>query len=321
MSRKFNLNNSEKIRRGLTKTMQREIKNFYDDLLKEINTKINAYSSSNKSLTKQQLILLKRDIENSIENINKKVKQTVIGNMRIISESVVEDTHDFLLRSGFKESEALQAFMYVPDQIVKIIVTGQIYKKPWSLDGAIWGYNKQTQKIINNIISSGTAQGKSAYEIAKDLEKYVKPTASKKNRTISSWYTNSDGKKVKENFYFGRVDYNAQRLARTMVSHAYQESFERVNEKDPFVIGYQWDISNFHGRVCEICRGRAEQNDYGLGIGVFPKDQLPLDHPNGMCTFEAVIPDSMDDIARKIGEWYKSPVGTFPDIDEYANDF
>lgn len=129
------------------------------------------------------------------------------------------------------------------------------------------------------------------------------------------------GEEIKDSFYFGQVDYNAQRLARTMISHAYQQSFENVNRNDPFVIGYRWLTSNFHGRVCDICRERAETDQYDLGTGVFPKDALPLDHPNGMCTFEAVMPDDMKTIAQKIGMWYNSPVGTYPEIDRYVLDF
>ena len=79
------------------------------------------------------------------------------------------------------------------------------------------------------------------------------------------------------------------------------------------MVGYRWLTSNFHGRVCDICRNREGK--------VFKKDELPLDHPNGMCTFEAVIPDSMTDIAKKIGQWYQSPAGTFSEIDRYALDF
>lgn len=40
-----------------------------------------------------------------------------------------------------------------------------------------------------------------------------------------------------------------------------------------------------------------------------------------MCTFEAVIPDSMSTISDKIGKWYQSPSGTYPDIDNYVLDF
>ena len=36
---------------------------------------------------------------------------------------------------------------------------------------------------------------------------------------------------------------------------------------------------------------------------------------------EAYIPDDMSTIADKIGKWYNSPTGTYPDIDKYALDF
>ena len=106
-----------------------------------------------------------------------------------------------------------------------------------------------------------------------------------------------------------------------MVSHAYQQTFANTNKNNPFVVGYRWLNSNFHGRVCEVCKEYATTDHHGLGVGIFPKDDFPLDHPNGMCTFEAVMSDDMDTIADRIGLWYQSPYGTFPDIDRYAQDF
>ena len=69
---------------------------------------------------------------------------------------------------------------------------------------------KNTQGDIQYIVAQGIASQKSAFDIAKDLEKYVDPSA-KKDWAWSKVYPGT--KKV--------VDYNAQRLARTMVSHAY----------------------------------------------------------------------------------------------------
>jgi len=48
--------------------------------------------------------------------------------------------------------------------------------------------------------------------------------------------------------------------------------------------------------MCDLCAARD-------GV-VYPKDELPLDHPNGMCTYIADIPDSMTDIADRIADWY-----------------
>lgn len=310
MAQKFSLKNAEQVRVTTTMAQQKRIKKQYEQLYQDITKKVATMNSGN--LQKQNLILLQRDIESAVVQLNKDIQNGVIRDVRIVSNEVVVDTRTFLKQMGFKDSEIHNAFAYVPDEIVKNIINGNIYQDGWRLSEAIWGYNKQTQHNLNKIISIGAKQGKSAYEIAKDLEMYVDPSSKKPSRTIQSWRF-ENGQKVKDSFRFGKVDYNAQRLARTMISHAYQQSFMRVNEKDPFVVGYRWLTSNFHGRVCSICSEREGK--------IFPKDDLPLDHPNGMCTFEAVIPDSMSDIAKKIGEWYQAPTGTFPEIDNYAMDF
>lgn len=327
---KFNLKNTEQVRTTTTMQMQKDIKKMYEQLYKDVGKKISVMGNNN--IQKQNLLLLQRDIKNRIEQLNNDIKNNVIRNMTIVSNEVVSDTRTFLKKCGFKDEDIHNAFSYVPEQVVSNIINGNIYQDGWTLSGAIWGYNKNVQETLNKIISIGTAHGKSAYEIAKQLEQYVDTSAKKKAKTIQSWRkaTMNDvvagraryvGEEIKDSVYFGKIDYNALRLARTLISHAYQQSFETVNKNDPFVVGYRWLTSNFHGRVCEICRERAETDQFGLGVGVFPKDQLPLDHPNGMCTFEAAIPDSMTDIAKKIGQWYQAPIGTYPDIDRYALDF
>lgn len=316
---KFSLKNAEQVRQTTTMSQQKEIKRLYEQLYQDVTRKVGQLGNNN--LQKQNLILLQRDIKNRITQLNSDIQNGIIRDMRIVSNEVVEDTRTFLKQCGFRDEDIHNAFSYVPDQIIRNITSGNVYQDGWTLSGAIWGYNKRTQEDLSKIISIGTAQGKSAIEIAKELEQYVDPSARKTAKTIHSWRYDKAGNKIKDSVYLGKIDYNALRLARTLISHAYQQSFENVNRNDPFVVGYRWLTSNFHGRVCEICRARAETDQFGLGVGVFPKDQLPLDHPNGMCTFEAVIPDSMTDVARKIGQWYQAPIGTYPDIDRYALDF
>ena len=316
---KFSLKNAEQVRQTTTMSQQKEIKRLYEQLYQDVTRKVGQLGNNN--LQKQNLILLQRDIKNRIAQLNSDIQNGIIRDMRIVSNEVVEDTRTFLKQCGFRDEDIHNAFSYVPDQIIRNITSGNVYQDGWTLSGAIWGYNKRTQEDLNKIISIGTTQGKSAVEIARELEQYVDPSARKTAKTIHSWRYDKAGNKIKDSVYFGKIDYNALRLARTLISHAYQQSFENVNRNDPFVVGYRWLISNFHGRVCEICRARAETDQFGLGVGVFPKDQLPLDHPNGMCTFEAVIPDDMDTIADKIGMWYQSPIGTYTDLDNYALDF
>lgn len=306
----FRLKTAEELRESITAKTQKEILKLYNDMYKEIEKQIR---SAGDSLTKERLVMLQRTIKSRISTINNSVRSEIVNASSSVCEQVVSDKREWLERYGLKENDIQDAFAYVPNRVIQSIMQGTIYQDNWKLSSAIWGADKKVQDAIDKIISIGTAQGKSAYEVAKDIEEYVQPGARKPSRTISSWRYDRNGNKIRDTFYFGRVDYNAQRLARTMISHAYQQAFETVNRNDPFVEYYIWHTSNFHGRVCDICKARDGE--------IFKKDELPLDHPNGMCIFEAYSPYSMKQIAQRIGAWYDSPYGTFPDIDLFAKDF
>ena len=88
-----------------------------------------------------------------------------------------------------------------------------------------------------------------------------------------------------------------------MMSHAYQEAFERSTEKDPWVDAYKWNISANH-RVCHLCIERAENDEYGLGAGIYPKGEVPLDHPNGQCFLTIVQSKTSEQVVNDIANWY-----------------
>lgn len=325
----FRLKNAEQVRKDQTTKMQKKVKKLYEDVANDIHKEL---QKKNDTITQVQLTLLQRDIEQRIKQVTNEIATGITDSMITTSNMVVEDTRIFLINCGFKRADIAKAFLYIPDNVVRNIVTGNVYEKNWSLSTAIWGHTKDFNDKLSEIIAHGVAQGKSAYDIAKDLETYVNPALAKPQKRIDSWIYKTDKKgnfvldaqgnriKIKKSFFPGVVDYNAMRLARTMISHAYQQSFMAVNEKDPFVTGYRWLTSNFHGRVCDICKERAETNHHGLGEGVFPKDDLPMDHPNGMCVFEAVLIDDIENIGTTIGNWYNAPPGTYPAIDAFAAD-
>lgn len=50
----------------------------------------------------------------------------------------------------------------------------------------------------------------------------------------------------------------------------------------------------------------------------YKKTELPMDHPNGMCTMEPVV---VDNIVDQLADWFNSPDGTYPEIDAFAKNF
>lgn len=288
------LNTAESTRLQITEDQQKSIQKLYKDAAKEVSKKANkAPRVPSDALQKMYLNSLRKQLDKQIENIGAELQGMVESNMRATSDAVVDANREFLREIGMPIEGS---FSHVSDSVVRSIVTGQLYEGEWSLSHSIWSGTKKTQQDIRSIIAQGVAQNKSSYDIAKDLEKYVDPAAQKE------W----DWSKV----YPGtakKVDYNAQRLARTMVSHAYQQSFVRTTQKNPFVTEYQW-LSSGGERMCELCEERDGQ--------MYPKDDLPLDHPNGMCTFKAVIPDDMTAIADRLADWAEGKPD--PELDEYS---
>jgi len=304
----FSLKDAEQVRNSIIMREQKRIRKLYGDLYQEVTKRI--ASVPNSDMQKQNLVLLQRELNTRMHQLSNDIKNGIARSIKTVSSAVVEDTRTFLKSCGFKDSEIHNAFQYVPDQIVRNIYTGNVYGKGWSFSDAIWKMERKNRNLINEIVSRGTAQGKSTLEIAKDIEKFIRPEARKASRVID-FVNPRTGKPDK--FYFGNVDYNAQRLARTLINHAYMQSSQATNDKNPFCTGYIWHSAMEHGRTCATCMDRDGQ--------LFEKGEVPEDHPNGLCTIEPYIENDMSEIAKMIGDWYNSPDGTFPEIDEYAMTF
>lgn len=294
----------------LTKKQEKQIKQLYKETADNLDKKIKKLEGlEGPAIAKSQALKeLKSLAKEEYDKLGQKIEKKIIGNMGDISQSVLQSNAEWLDKTILGPIQG--SYIGLSDDVIRSIITGQIYDTPkgqpkWQLSEAIWGHNKKIQQDINFIIAQGVAENKSAFDIAKSLEQYVQPGAAK------PW----DWGKV----YPGtskEIDYNAQRLARTLVSHAYSQSLVRVTQNNPFCKGIKWLISNSH-RVCEICIERAETDQYGLGAGVFPVSDLPLDHPNGMCTYEAVM-DNLENVADQLADWVEGKPNEA--IDNYVLD-
>lgn len=293
---------AEKVRDSITESQKREIAKLYNDWANEIGQMAEYYgrkTTSSAPVSERYYKELMKQLQETSHQVSNEVYKGIKSSMYTVSDSVVADNVNWLKQFGFSESGLNAAFSYVPDSVVRSIVTGQVYESGWSLSQRIWGDNEQTMKDLYRIVAGGVAQQTPIYEISKQLEQYVRPGAAKQWNLVDK-----DGRRI----YPRQVDYNAQRLSRTLVQHSYQQSFDAVCHNNPFVTDYVWRANG--SRVCELCMDRDGRH--------YPKDALPLDHPNGMCTMEPNVDDNMAD---KLVEWFNSEDGTFPEIDEFAKEF
>ena len=302
MPKQLFFQDAEKAKKNIMVKQQKEIAQLYEDWADDIGQRAKYYShktTSSAPLSERYYKELKKQLQKTSDEVTREIYGKVKSNIYTVADAVVADNVKWLESFGFSPDGLNAAFSYVPHEIVQNLVTGQIYDSGWSLSSRIWGDNQQTLKDIYTVMAKGVAENKPIYYIAKELESYVRPSAR------LPWNLRmADGKKI----YKKQVDYNAQRLARTLVQHGYQQSFLAVTQKNPFVTEYIW-ISN-GSRVCELCKARDGKH--------YKKDELPLDHPNGMCTMSPVV---VDDMVDQLANWFNSPDGTYPDIDAFASNF
>ncbi len=274
--------NAQKKRLQITRDQKKQIADLFCQSAKDFERE--AGKKNEKSLTYRWL----KDYAKSLRREGKKLFQEIgditSANIQGASEAVTAAEQRFYTKLCPLLSERFSdVFSTVPKEMVEELMSGGIYKDFAGLSERIWDYQRKYDWDIQTIINRGIVQQKPAYDLAKDLELYLRPDAKKP----WNWGVVYPGVNR-------QVDYSAQRLARTAVTHAYQLSLQRATRDNPFVEGYRWHSSN-SGRVCPLCRERDGQ--------VFEKDSLPLDHPNGMCVVTAEIPKSYEEIGRELGDW------------------
>lgn len=293
---------AEKARDAIMASQKKEIAKLYEDWADEIGERANYYShksTASSVVSERQMKELQKMLRASSQQVSNEVYGLVKNNIYMVSDEVVKCNAAWLAQFGFSEKGLNAAFSSIPDQTVRNLITGQIYESGWSLSKRIWGDNEATLKDIYQVMAKGLAENKPVYAIAKELEAYVRPSAQ------LPWNLRmSDGVKI----YKKQVDYNAQRLARTLVQHGYQQSLLATTQKNPFVTEYVWHSNG--SRVCQLCKDRDGTH--------YKKNELPMDHPNGMCIMEPVVVDNLVD---QVAEWFNSPDGTYPEIDEFAKNF
>lgn len=289
---------AQSTRKSITKQNQIEIRRMYRRVAKAWGE---AVERQGTAMTLSWLTTHAPTLDRALEDIGSKIEALIEAGILTVADSVIDAELTYwngvVLATTTKEAaEALKAvYAEYPQQVVAELVKGSVYKGGAGLSNRIWKYSSRQKNDLSRIIQDGIMNARSAYDIAKDMERYVAPTM-RKPWDWSKVYPWSNKK----------IDYNAQRLARTSVTHAYQLSLVKATEKNPYITKYQWHASN-SSRKCEIC----EERDGKL----YEKNDLPLDHPNGMCTVSCVIEKDYDAIARELHDWAEG--ADMPEIDEW----
>lgn len=171
---------------------------------------------------------------------------------------------------------------------IRDVVFKKRYQDGHRLSDRIWNLAAVSEREILGRVQQAMATGQSAVELSRSVREFLLKPGPAWTTAIKPSVTGR-----------GSLAYNALRLARTEINQAYHMGHKMQAQNSPLVIGVKWNLSGSHPRnwppsaeymgYPEICDYRAEHDHHGLGPGIFPKDNVPEDHPNGLCFLTDVL--------------------------------
>lgn len=253
------------------------------------------------TLTKRWVKDYQKTLEKRVEQMRGELGGTILSGMRksagLPGDTVEGWLNDALAMIGV-DGSFTGTFSHTPDAALRMLIDGRMYRDGKSLSRRIWNRTDQLQGSIEDILTQGIAQHRSALQIAQDLEAYVSPKA----KMPVSWLT------LYPDIPFDRqIDYNAQRLARTAINHAYWAANMAAAKANPFCRAMHWQLSPSHyerqvARFGEDICDTYASHDEGLGRGNFPIDDVPMPHAQCLCATWQVVPE-LSDVADRLGAW------------------
>lgn len=119
-------------------------------------------------------------------------------------------------------------------------------------------------------------------------------------------------KRALQNAIQEKSRYVAERIARTEGARARYDAFIARYGEDDSVVAYRWKLGSRHPAE-DICDMYAHADLYGLGAGVFPKDQAPVNpaHPHCLCHYAPVYTSELkgkkrsDNVEGRGNAWLK----------------
>lgn len=277
----------------LNKSQEKELLRIYKELANQLSRDIASCRTSSQDV---YLRKLNEIVQVNINQLNSQLGKVIKANIETSSQiaSIVENfyyksiTDDVVLSTMFKSMAINNS-----RSVVSKLIQGRYYKDGKTLDHRIWNITKSNARDIDTLIKVNVTRGANARTLAKQVDKYVNPLKRTEAKTIISGMSS-------------KVSYQAQRLARSSITTAFRETQLQQAKENPFNIAIHWGLSASHGTrmhgKTDVCDEYSSQNNYGLGTGNFPADELPIGHPNCICvTYEINIP--IDDAISRLKAW------------------
>ena len=222
-------------------------------------------------LTKSYVMQIYDELEDLLTKYNRDISDEIYNLQRQIMYSYFDPS--------FQEFRAkVDKLVDITNRkVINQMIQGNIYHDGKGLSDRIWDTAKTSGNKISIAINSCIAQGMGAAEMSQNLKEFAMGghhtwSRNKIREKLGPGYARKYGS--------GGLDYEALRLARTTLTHQAQISVINSSKINPYLQFVKWHSDHQAGRTCQQCIDRNGQ--------LFKIDEVPLDHPNGMCWIQPV---------------------------------
>lgn len=188
---------------------------------------------------------------------------------------IVGAANDARLKADFTHTVTLSNRLEVSVQFGRVAraavqaAADRYYRDGLRLAGRLANLDRSTRKAVEDVIVQGVAEQISAQRMAERLKRAF----AERGRDVPR--------------------YQALRIAATEINNAHREATVgaayhpgTVRLKD-HLLGLRWSLSNSH-KAPDICDLYAAHEE-GLGAGVYLPQNVPVDHPHGLCVVSPVL--------------------------------
>lgn len=252
------------------------------------------------SRTKTHKIDCAKIINNYTKELYENLNNNILENTwesSYIQRKVILDFADQVAPNRHISDRLKNNITKISDNAISVLTAGGYYEDGKTLSKRLWNITKENGKNIDTLIKTNIAGGANVRTLANELEKYVNP----KKRLVSKSF------KAGINSY--KISYNAQRLARTSITHAATETQIQNAKRNPFSLGLKWNLSASHSARMH---GKQDECDDREGK-VYKPNETPLQHPNCLCFFTEEV--DTEKAIKELKEW--SNGASNPKIDKW----
>lgn len=288
-------------RNEYTRRQERYIRKKYNEWAREVKQESERLSKANDVNRDREFAKFYYQLRNGSRKLSSEINGEIKSNADTIGEIVVRTNKKWLSSLGLSTDSLDYRLSAAKDSAIRSILSGNLYSNGQPLSDRIWNATESNLKDIYSIIGRGIALNMSPDQIAVQLEKYLN-TSKNIGYSMKGYSQSINGPMKYMGIQNNKVDWRAQRLVRTVLQHAYQQSLIATTKDNPLVVGYIWHADGAHS--CPICLDRDNT--------MYSAESMPLDHPNGQCDFEVVVKEGIVD-GLSIGIEY-------PDINRWIDD-